>query len=97
MRHLFIKFNGIVVNNENRMFIENCFQSIFSLAPSESTVSLNFFKTPDGFSGDLSIVSHTQNFEAGSEESTVLDVMKSLNSNVRNQLKEWKKQRFNIA
>ncbi len=97
MNNLLIQFNGIDVTRENRAYIENCFQSIFSLAPSESSVKFNFFETPEGISGGVLIVSQIKTFTVDCQEKLLKDVMKMMNIQVGKELKEWKKERFKIA
>ena len=97
INNLFIQFNGIKVSGENRIFIENCFQSIFHLSPSDSSVSFNFFKTNEGFSGNILIVSQAKIFEADCDEVSIRKVMKVLSKKVHQQLSEWKNSRFKIA
>lgn len=97
MNNLFVHFNGIDASSENRTFIENCFQTIFHLSPSDSSVTFNFFKTNEGYSGRILIVSQAKIFEAECDEDSLKEVMQGLRRKVHQQLSDWKDGRFEIA
>lgn len=96
MINLRIEFNGINVTPENKIYIEDCFQAIYSLSPSESSVSFTFEKNKDGFSGVAIIVSQIKSFKVSCQEDSLAAVMKTLNLEIRNSLVGWKKNRFDI-
>lgn len=97
MIDLRIKFNGITVTAENKIYIEDCFQAIYSLSPSESSVHFTFEKNNRGFSGVANIVSQIKSFKVSCQEDTLTGVMKTLNLEIRKTLVDWKKNRFDVA
>lgn len=97
MINLKIEFNGIIVTPENKLYIEDCFQAIYCLSPSESSVSFTFAKTKEGVSGVAIIVSQIKSFKVSCQADSLAGVMKALNLEIRDSLVDWKKNRFYVA
>ena len=87
----FLNFSPNTVERNNVHLI--C-ERILTRAPSDATIRLHFEKTRHGILGQATVRSSAGQFEAIERAKDVSKVMVRLESNLKKQLKRWRRLRF---
>jgi hypothetical protein len=69
-------------------------RGVLEEAPSDSTAELHIQKAHGGYRGFLKVYSRQRKFIGGAENKKFADVVEAVFHEVRQQIKEWKRERF---
>lgn len=89
-----LKFKGFEPSHDVRSMIDILLNELHLKAPSRSFLSATFTMTNGIFEGVIKITSTAENFAVKAADATINGLRHQLFDKVGNQLKEWKKGRF---
>lgn len=91
------KFVGFEPSNSMRTLAKTCFWRMEDNAPSRSAKKGLIKKTDTGFTGEVEFSSVAGHFFVEANAQTPEELLKTLNQELKTQLLEWKKTRFQTA
>ena len=89
-----LKFRGFEPSHDVRSMIDILLNELHLKSPSQSFLSATFTLTNGIFEGAIKITSSAENFAVKAADATLNGLRHQLFDKVGNQLKEWKKIRF---
>jgi hypothetical protein len=80
--------------NDSTLELNQRIRAVLEEAPSDATAELQIQKSRGGYKGFLKVYSRQRKFVGGAESRSFADVVEDLFREVRQQIKEWKRDRF---